>query len=425
MSMQISPAALVLDDFVKRYNGKEQEMDFLDCVKEYDLAADWRSVSVSDMSIQATAELSGDSVYGGDAAINMDSYLAVQLPPANGAEVKLHVLRPYTIPALMSLCKDSPPIFKAMKDCGNTSIIARRLNEDRCFLPQDKEFLIRIVGGKVSGCFGDFNAAWTQTEQMAALRSKLNEMFGNHEFLEGTVAHIETRVAYKLGPSIEDAKFLKSTHGTAAGAVLAPYLQTWVEAGLDAEVLKNAVPTLEFRTGESGLAPIALIPSIHYKADGVDTTVLLGPPCKVKHRGSEVWNTYLEYLAGVAAAYQNGIRGWVDLTKTEIKHPYNCLTHIMKTGLRASTPAAVLQATLEAFSLTYPEGGSETCSAFVIYETINDMNSRAAKAVSPTKQLQNMEFTCKMLAPKFNWKRFDLTSPANFGKGPVIVPDED
>lgn len=421
-TLAFNPNDLVLDSFHLSFvEGKEGEAAFLQAVKDFDQVAEWRSVPVDDFRILATNKLDEDGIHGGPDASNTDSYLSARIGKRGGLP---YVMRPWTCKSLRNLCQDDPGIFTKILAEGRADIIARRLSEDLKFLPKGKELLVLIRGEKISGLFGEFNSEWTQSEQLTALKQKLMQMFGGHEFLSGELGHIETKVTYKLGPSIMDAKFLKTTYGTAAEAVLSPYIQAWTDAGMDPDVLREAIPSLDFRTGESGLAQLMLVPRIHYKTGAVMTSCLLGEPMKVKHRGSNVWNTYTEYLTSVAATYQNGIRGIVDLTQREIKHPYSCLTHLLK-QLRPSTPAADFWSTLESFEMLHPQTDEKPCQAFVLYEVINDMNQRAAEKVSVTKQLQNMEFTAKMLSPKFNWKRFDVAAPANFGKGGVMRNDDD
>ena len=421
-TLAFDPKDLVPDTFRLSFaEGKEGEATFLHAVKEFDKAGKWENVPAEDFRVLATGKLDEGSVHGGPDACNADSYLSAKIGKRGGLP---YVLRPWACKSLRNLCQDDPGIFTRILAEDRADIIARRLSEDLQFLPKGKELLVLIRGEKISGLFGEFNSEWTQSEQLTALKQKLMQMFGGHEFLSGELGHIETKVTYKLGPSIMDAKFLKTTHGTAAEAVLTPYIQAWTDAGMDPDVLQDAIPTLDFRTGESGLAQLMLVPRIHYKTGAVMTSCLLGEPMKVKHRGSNVWNTYTEYLTSVAATYQNGIRGIVDLTQREIKHPYSCLTHLLK-QLRPSTPAAEFWSTLESFEMLHPQFDEKPCQAFVLYEAINDMNQRAAEKVSVTKQLQNMEFTAKMLSPKFNWKSFDVVAPANFGKGGVMRADDD
>lgn len=411
---------LIFDSFSHEFAGGEaEETAFFQAVKQFDGAAEWKSIPATNINIIATSKLK--EFHGGPNAANVDSYLAAKLGRAGGLP---YVLRPWACKSLRSLCLDDPAIFKKIITAGRPDVVARRLNEDLKYLPKKKELLVLIRGEKISGLFGDFNSEWTQSEQLAALKGKLTQMFAGHEFLAGNISHIETKASYKLGPSIMDHRFLKSTHGTAAEAVLTPYIQAWTDAGMDPQALREAVPILEFRTGESGLAQLMLVPRICYTTDGVATSCLLGEPMKVKHRGATVWGTYVEYLTTVAAAYQNGIRGIVDLTQRKIEHPYSCLTHLLK-QLRASTPAEEFWSTLESFEMLHPQTDTKPCQAFLLYEVINDMNQRASKKVSVTKQLQNMEFTAKMLSPKFNWKRFDTAAPVNFGKGGVITEDDD
>lgn len=420
MEVSFDPKELIADEFCLSYaDGEDAEKAFLQAVKQFDGAAEWKDVPVTDIRILATSKL--EEFHGGPDAANEESYLSAKIGRRGGLP---YVLRPWTCKSLRSLCQDDPGIFKKILAEGRANLVARRLNEDLGFLPKNKELLVLVRGEKISGLFGDFNSEWTQSEQLAALKRKLMQMFAGHEFLSGSIGHIETKASYKLGPSIMDSKFLKSTHGTAAAAVLTPYIQAWTDAGMDPQILKEAVPILEFRTGESGLAQLMLVPRILYKTGRVTTSCLLGEPMKVKHRGATVWDTYVEYLTSVAATYQNGIRGIVDLSQRKIEHPYSCLTHLLK-QLRPSTPAEEFWSTLESFEMQYPQTEEKSCQAFLLYEVINDMNQRASAKVSVTKQLQNMEFTAKMLSPKFNWKRFDVAAPVSFGKGGVLREDDE
>ncbi len=394
---------------------------FQDAVFALDRAKHWEAVSVKDLAVMAAAP-NAKNLVGGSAAYNENTYFACLF----GGRKKPVAISWWAADSLQLLAQDNAGIFRKMLTAtpSRADIVAGRLTEDLQFLPEDKNILVLVSGGKVRGMFGDFNNSWTETEQLRAIIAKLEETFGNYNFLRGSISHVETKAEFQLGPSITDTKFLKTAYGTANSAVLTPYLKTWTDAGLPSEMFEEAIPTLEFRTGESGLAQLMLVPKIRYKAWDTPVSVLLGAPLKIKHRGSDatVWGTFVNYLDEVAAVYQQGIKGIVDLTTVMVKNPYSCLTHLLK-PLRPSTPQKEMRETMEAFELAHPIGCAP-CSAFELYETINDMNQRVAEVVSVTKQLQNMEFTAKMLLPNFNWKKFDLKKPAVFSRGGTLKDEE-
>ena len=112
-------------------------------------------------------------------------------------------------------------------------------------------------------------------------------------------------------------------------SVAASYLEAWEMAGGDPEELKKAVPTVIFMTGESGLSSIVVSPVMIM--EGGDP-VFLGASLSVNHRGKDemVWDKFKKFPDEVATLYTKGMKGLRDMCKTEILHPYNCLTHVLK-----------------------------------------------------------------------------------------------
>jgi len=402
-----NPESLMKDEFQCSYN---DEKEFFDAVKAFDQEAEWKRVPIASLSFIPQKKMDAEKVVGGALAMDGSSSMAIAISEPDG---RVFCLRPWANASLHALCQDEAKIYKKFEAKGRYDEIAARLNQDLSVLPEDKEFEFLFRGQKVSGAFGDFNHEWTQSDQLRALKGKLNDMFGRHSFISGIVSHVETRAVYQLGMSICDAGVIQGDEGTAAEAVLAPYRDAWIRAGKDAASFDEAIPYLEFCTGESGLAQIALVPKFSYRYGSTRIDALLGGPMKVNHRGSEaaVWGKFMELLSGVAAQYQNGLREVARLADLQIMNPYSCLTHCLK-PFCSSVPLSEITMEADTFALFYPPTEEAGCSALVIYETINTLIGRVAERVSATKRLNNMELAARMLSPGFSWSSKDVARPA-------------
>ena len=391
---------------------EDEHSDFDSAVAEFSDAAAWEAIPASDVTfLPMTAIVPEDLSVGGVDAFTDSSVGELPLAVRYDDDGRTFLIRPYLFKNIKQQFRDDAAILSDMLSKGRIDKFCDHLNMSKEFIGK-KKLQVMYRGEKISGWFSDFNHNWDQTKQIDFMWDELSSRFPSMKFAGGYISHLQTELKTTLDDAIT-AKLVGSD------SLVADYLDAWEAAGGDREALKNAVPTLQFRTGESGLYAVTASPSLQIPPTPGYTRgriIPLGSALSVNHRGADnaVWDKFAKFPDNIGTLYVKGLEGLKKMCNTRIFFPYNALTHALKL-FKSSIPIAELKRVCDDAEVYFGMDDSTTCSAIDLYNMVNDMVTSviASKKLSEQKAFQNQEILARLC--NMDWKTLDQKTPAKIG----------
>lgn len=373
--------------------------EFLAEVEEMDSDTRWSQQLLGKVKYAPAESASPAEVIGGEPVlldtVRTDIPIIALLP--DGSKM---AMRPYLWKNVKDLSGDNSKAVSRYITMGKIDRACAHLNFGLDSIPASKVALMMVRGQKISGWFGEFNASWGQKKQVDTLETELAKSFERMMFESGEMNHLFTAAKYKLDMDMK----------TFAGTMVKTYEEAWHEAGMDGD-LSNAVPHLQFITGESGLTAISIRPYL----DLGWSQIPLGGTLSTTHRGGDevVWDKFASSLASVGALYTKSLDDMAKLCKYRVSHPYNCLSRVMKNFLPC-LPMSACRDDLSDFECYYPRkgaGSEKTCSAMEIVSHVVSL-CNANNIDNPRNRFRNMELIAQLY--KANWNAFDTATAAHW-----------
>lgn len=390
---------------------------FRELVAEVDLDTRWGHVPANKASFAPIGEF-GPGISLGDEVVFRDT-LQSSLPITVylQTEDRRIAVRPYLLKNFKEHSGDKAAVLRLMLNQGEYAAFCRHLNLGIPFLPDDKRILYMTRGGKVSGWFSEYNANWSEGQQLDFVETCLADAFPGSTFHGAEWSHCFMQSSYALSGRACSPEFARVSENIITDA----YLDIWEAAGQDRAALADAIPAVRFTTGESGLQPISLSAAL-VRPNG--RPIVLGAPLTVNHRGKDenVWGKFAQFPSDICALYQKGLHGLQRLCEREIKHPYACMTKILY-EFRASIPAETLREAADAVEMFYPSDHKASCSAWTLYEAVGDMVAAAAATQdNPVRRIQNEELLARLITT--NWDNLDVSTPVKlYGRSTANIED--
>lgn len=387
---------------------------FLTEVEAMDAETRWSQQLLSKVKYFPAASFAPTDIIGGADVladtIGTEIPIVAALP--DGSKM---AMRPYLWKNVKDLAGDNSKAVSRYITMGKIDRACAHLNFGIDSIPERKNVLMMVRGQKISGWFGEFNASWGQKKQVDTLETELSRSFHRMAFEKGEMNHLFTAAKYKLDLNM----------GEFSGTMVKTYEEAWHEAGMDGD-FSDAIPYLQFITGESGLTAISIRPYL----DLGWSELPLGGTLTTTHRGGDevVWDKFASSLASVGALYTKSLDDMAKLCKYRVSHPYNCLSRVLKNFLPC-LPVPACRDDLSDFECYYPRkgaGSEKTCSAMEIVSHVVSL-CNANNLDNPRNRFRNMELIAQLY--KANWNAFDTTSAAHWilersGMGKVEDEDE-
>lgn len=395
-----------------------QHDDFRQLVAEVDQDTRWGRVPANQVSFAPISEFSADTLSLADDVVYQDTVqsalpITVHLQPDD----RRIAVRPYLLKNIKEHCGDKAAVLRLMLNQGAFADFCQHLNLGIPYLPENKELLYLTRGGKVSGWFSEYNANWSEGQQLDFVEASFRDAFPGMMFSGAEWSHCFMQSDYALADKATSPEFQK----VAENIVTDAYLDIWEAAGQDRSILADAKPVARFTTGESGLQTISLSAML-MRPNG--KPIILGLPLTVNHRGRDenVWGKFSQFPNEICALYQKGLRGLQRLCEYTVRHPYACMTKILF-DFRASIPADSLREAAEAIEMFYPADRKDrTCTALELYEAVSGMVSAAAPLNGPVRRIQNEELLARLITT--DWDRLDVATPVKlYGKSVSSIED--
>jgi len=382
------------DEFVKSFVGTEHD-EFLKFISEVDKDSRWLICPLKEIKFKTAAETAAEDLFIGSEDAYRDT-LYSPLPLIGvlpgGKEV---CFRSYLWKQVKQLHRIAAPIITDMMKEGALGAAVEMVNMCGPFLKGDAQVLLR--GGKVSGYASEYNANWTETEQLSFIEDSFMKRFPDYEFTGGSFSHEMTTADYRLGETIAEALDKDS-------AVLSSYAKAWEDAGMDGD-LQQAVPMIRFVTGESGLTSIILKPFLVLNGKEIPVS----PSLAVSHRGTDktVWGRLGDFPAESLSMFQLGLAGIETLCNLQVYHPYACMTHALRTFVNF-LPRTMLDDVAESFKVFFdPSDPTKTCKAIDVFSQINECIHGIMPTLSAMRKLQAQELIARLVV--MDWKKMDVS----------------
>lgn len=389
------------------YFNTNDHAEFLKELQEFDRSRNFEAVPLKEVSfVPASSITAAELDIGGE-----DEYrdtLGSELPLCaridTDAGPRYICVRPYLYKFIKQHHGDQAAVLATMVRQRKFEDVCAHLNMGRKYLTKNALALTR--NGKISGWFTEFNYNWSVSDQLEFLEDKMHAAFPDFAFEWGENSQYGIRTRYLLDSHIQSG--IPST-------VMSAYLDAWANAGMNNVAdLSQAIPKLEFTTGESGLFAISVAPRL--AVPGL-STIPLGTPMKVNHRGKDdaVWGVFEDFPNKVASLYQDGLKSMADLCNTPVSHPYHCMTHLL-CEFRSTVPIKEMDDTLAYLTMEGydPQETNGPVSAMYLYSKCVELVDRAIKSIpSPTRRLTCTETLGRILVA--NWKIYDKKTLGRYG----------
>ena len=403
-----------------RFYKEGQKAEFLETLTNFQSDTKWEVIEAKETMFLPLSSVPEEELTMGAGEACSDS-MSSELPiVAVLPDGRKYLMRPYLLKNVKQHHRDNALVLSDMLHAGNVTAFCEHVSMGRSFLK--KNILMMLRGEKISGWFSDFNASWSQLDQVQFFEEKMGEVFPNLCFESAEISHYCTTVNYTLDASME-SRALHDRLGLKPG-VMDAYVDAWIAAGLPADALTKAVPICKFVTGESGLTSIEVRPFIRLGGSWGD--IPLGNKLSVNHRGADdkVWGKFETFPDQVAILYQKGLAGIERLCTQRINNPYCAITHVLAL-FRSSVPMKALEMCAANAEIFWPRDDDDTyCMAIDIFNCVNSAINAANAELSPVRRLRNSETLGRLCHT--NWSEFDVrTVNKSFAKADTTESDDD
>ena len=143
-------------------------------------------------------------------------------------------------------------------------------------------------------------------------------------------------------------------------------LKTYKEALKNHGIItKTMKPALRLVSSDVGISGANLFPMLILDSE---KNITLGNALRLEHNAGEATlEVFKEQLGMIFAQYKTAINGLIELLKTDIKYPVNCMLGVMK---KIKLPKKLAYEAVELFKA---QRGEEPCTAHDIYYGINEI----------------------------------------------------